>query len=243
MLSADYGYIGDGDIIGILVVHVKPHGAIFACVADGNGPTPYIVRMLSQWIRMCGLVNFLYRSDLESSIVRLIEDAIAESGRQGTPMNDEQLERDREEDRLLDPCDEPEPRATLTALPEHSGVGESQSNGAVEKAVQMVKNQLVTLKLALEDRLSWEIPLDHPIIHWLIHHAAYVLTRVVPGENGLTQYQRMHGRTSMDRIAEFGERVLFFVPAKRRRSLEPKWRNGIFIGRAWGERSELRCSA
>ena len=38
----------------------------------------------------------------------------------------------------------------------------------------------------------------------------------------------------MDRIAEFGERVLFFVPAKTRKSLEPKWRNGIFIGRAWG---------
>ena len=79
-----------------------------------------------------------------------------------------------------------------------------------------------------------EILVQHPLIHWLVHHAAYVLTRFVPGDDGLTPYHKMHGRTSMDRIAEFGERVLWFVPAKRKRSLEPKWRNGIFIGRAWG---------
>ena len=38
----------------------------------------------------------------------------------------------------------------------------------------------------------------------------------------------------MDRLAEFGERVLWFVPAKQRAKLEPRWRNVAFLGRAWG---------
>ena len=43
----------------------------------------------------------------------------------------------------------------------------------------------------------------------------------------------MHGRCSLERIAEFGERVLWYVPKKRRGKLEPRWRNGVFLGRAW----------
>ena len=92
MLSADYAYIGDGDLLTVLVVHVKPYGVVFACVADAKGPTPYMVRMLAEWIKMCGLVSFLYRSDKEASIVRLIEDAVKESGREGNPMDEQQLD-------------------------------------------------------------------------------------------------------------------------------------------------------
>ena len=141
-------------------------------------------------------------------MVRLLEDAIRESGRDGKPVDAEQLQRDVDEYRLLEPCDEPEPKPTVTALPEHSHPGESQSNGAVERAVQKVKGQLATLKLALEDRLGCVIPFEHPILHWLTHHAAYVITRFDPGPDGLTAYQRLHGKSSHDRIAEFGERVL-----------------------------------
>ena len=113
-------------------MHVKPYGVIFACVADGKGPTPNMVRTVADWIKRCGLVKFRYRSDKEKSLVRLLEDAIRESGRDGEPLTDEELERDREQDRLLEPCGEPAPRSAISAIPEHSGVGESQSNGAVE---------------------------------------------------------------------------------------------------------------
>ena len=60
---ADYGYIGDGDRITILVVHIKPYGVIFACVADCKGQTPNMVTIFAELIKLCGRVRFLYRSD------------------------------------------------------------------------------------------------------------------------------------------------------------------------------------
>ena len=52
LLSADYAYFGDGDLVTILVMHVKPYGVMFACVADGKGPTPNMVRMVAEWIKL-----------------------------------------------------------------------------------------------------------------------------------------------------------------------------------------------
>ena len=40
MLPADYAYYGEDDLVTILVMHVKPYGVMFACVADAKGPTP-----------------------------------------------------------------------------------------------------------------------------------------------------------------------------------------------------------
>ena len=141
MLSADYGFFNDpgGKPIPFLVLHVKPFGLVFACVVDANGPTPKMVQLVSNWIKLCGLVDCLYRSDKEFAIVRLLEDAIRESGRTGTPMTNEQAERGREEDRLLEPSPEPIPQETQTAAAEHSHGGESRSNGAVERACNLWK--------------------------------------------------------------------------------------------------------
>ena len=170
MLSADYGFFNDpgGPTTCFLAIHVKPFGAIFACVVDAKGPTPKMVHVVSEFIKMCGLVNFVYRSDKERALIRLLEDAIRESGRHGVPMTDDQLKRDREEDLLLEPFDGPAPRTTETAVPEHSHPGESRSNGAVERAVQMVEDQARTLKCAIEDRVGYVFPADHAILHWLI---------------------------------------------------------------------------
>ena len=43
----------------------------------------------------------------------------------------------------------------------------------------------------------------------------------------------MHGRCSLERICEFGERVSWYVPKKRRTKLEPTWLNGVFLVRDW----------
>ena len=80
MLSANYGYDSDPGCtpITFLVVHVKPYGMVFACLVDAKGPTPEMVRMLSVWNQLCGLVNFRYTSGKEHAIVRLIEHAVRE---------------------------------------------------------------------------------------------------------------------------------------------------------------------
>ena len=99
--------------------------------------------------------------------------------------------------------------------------------------MQLVEDQARTLKVALEDRIAWTIPEDHTIMPWLIYHSAYLLTHHSPGRDGLTGYQRLHGKQSMQRIAEFGERVLWYTPKKARSKLAPRWRNGVFVGRSY----------
>ena len=56
MLSADYGFFNDPGCppICFLVIHVKPFGAIFACVVDSKGPTPKMVHIVAEFINMCG---------------------------------------------------------------------------------------------------------------------------------------------------------------------------------------------
>ena len=36
----------------------------------------------------------------------------------------------------------------------------------------------------------------------------------------------------MERIAKFSERIIWFVPAKRRAKREPRWRNELFLRRS-----------
>ena len=55
-------------------------------------------------------------------------------------------------------------------IPENSPVGDSQSNGAAEKAIQTFGAQLRTMKLALEEKIQVAMPVGHPLMIWLAHH-------------------------------------------------------------------------
>ena len=166
----------------------------------------------------------------------LVEAAIRESGRDGqisTQLSDgEDIDDDVQQLVGDPPVPAPKPAATELAVPEHSHVGESQSNGMTERAVQLVEDQARVLKAALEDRLGCAVPLTHAVMHWLIRHAAYLLTKFHVGGDHLVGYQRLHGKMSQERIAEFGEHVLYYIPKKRRGKFDPKWRHGVFLGRS-----------
>ena len=63
-----------------------------------------------------------------------------------------------------------------TAL-ENSAVGNPDSNGTIERAIQDVEAQIRVLRAALEDRISAKIKLASSIVPWLIRHAACLITR------------------------------------------------------------------
>ena len=54
---------------------------------------------------------------------------------------------------------------------EESPVGESQSNGIIERAIQEVEAQVRTIRLNVEERLNIKIPRDHDSIGWLVKFA------------------------------------------------------------------------
>ena len=101
------------------------------------------------------------------------------------------------------------------AVPENSAVGESQSNGRAESAVKEIEGHLRTLKGALESRIQRRIPTSHPIIRWMIEHSATTLNNYALHDDGssvTTAYEQLHGKKASEKLAEFGERVLFWIP-------------------------------
>ena len=87
---------------------------------------------------------------------------------------------------------------------EESPVGESASNGAVERAIQTVEGQVRTMKAALEFRLKKKVEPDHPLIPWLIRHAASTHSRYHKGMDGKTAYERLKGKSFTRQVMEFG---------------------------------------
>ena len=49
-----------------------------------------------------------------------------------------------------------------------------QTSGAAEKAVRLLKGSIKTILLGLERQIHAKVPIDHPIMGWLVSHAAHV---------------------------------------------------------------------
>ena len=76
------------------------------------------------------------------------------------------------------------------------------------------------------------IPNVNPLLAWAIEHAAFVLNKYMLGRDGRTAVGRLHGKETRDHICEFGEKIMWFVPARLRGKLGKKWRYGVFLGRS-----------
>eukprot|EP00969_Alexandrium_andersonii_P291868 12899498-Alexandrium_andersonii.AAC.1 len=64
-------------------------------------------------------------------------------------------------------------QTVLESPPAH----EPQANSAIENAVRQLKGLIRTLMLALQERIQGEIPVDHPVMRWLVEHAEELLTK------------------------------------------------------------------
>ena len=77
---------------------------------------------------------------------------------------------------------------------ENSAIGDSNSNGTVERAIQDMEGQARTLRSALEERVATPVRLASPVVPWLVRHAACLITRCRVRPNGRNSFQLMKGR-------------------------------------------------
>ena len=248
LLHSDYGFLRDNladDLSPFLGVYVKPWKLYWAIPVDIKGPEPKLVSKLAQVIRFIGLTHFVHRNDKEPALRALIWDATKLAGMRmnfidndGNELTEEQSKKLMDETRAIVKKNgthlPPLPSHPIVAVPEESHPGESKSNGAIEMAIQRIEDQARTLKLALESRLGMRIPMHHPLMAWLLQHAATLLTHYDEDNNCTTAYDRLHGATMRDKICEFGETVMYYIPKRNRKQMDPRWQFGAFIGRAWG---------
>ena len=95
---------------------------------------------------------------------------------------------------------------------ENSRVGDSSSNGRVERCIQEIGGLTRTLKIAPEVRLGVPMPLDHPLVHWLTKHAADFLNKCQVRDAGNTHFEMVKGRACIEPICS-GVRRARLLPA------------------------------
>ena len=125
-----------------------------------------------------------------------------------------------------------EARAKSGTAIEQSRVGDSNSNGRVERAIQDFKGLTRTMRSALEAKTGTKIRLEDPIVPWMVRHAAQIINVCRVREDGQTAWQKMTGRRFHSKMVPFAEMVMFKIPKTKHRvgSFEDKWEVGCWVG-------------
>ena len=123
---------------------------------------------------------------------------------------------------------------------EHSPVGDSRANGVAERTVQTIEKLLRVHKLALEDRLGEPVPVQHPLVKWLVEHVADMYNRAAIGTDGKTAIQRLKGKACRGYMVPFGASIMFRVCGKvDGGNLTERWHAGKWIGKRMGTEEHL----
>ena len=125
-------------------------------------------------------------------------------------------------------------RRNYQTIMENSPVGDSRANGAAERAVQAVEEQVRVVRHGLETRLGMKISGKHPFVCRLIEHAGDLLSKYQVGEDGKTGYQRLKGKKYRGDEVEFGEKVHYSLKrGARQEKLESRLAEGFYLGKVW----------
>lgn len=177
-----------------------------------------VARRVAQWVNGFGYGRCVIKSDQEPAIADMQYSEMQERPRsleevwihvRSTMGNDDE-------------------DGNIVAL-EHSFVGGSKSNGAVENAIKRTQGQVRTLILFLEESTGKSIDIDLNIWQWLVECAADIFYRYEIGHDGLAAYKRAKGRESTVPIAAFGERAFYHMTKRissTRPKSEPAWLEG-----------------
>ena len=123
-------------------------------------------------------------------------------------------------------------RKEVETVIEHSKAKDSQTNGVAERAVQSVEGLVRTMKFALEKRLGVQICSSHPLMAWIVEHAAETLNRFHVGQDGRTPFERVKGKAYKGEVVEFGRVIYHRHPGKvEGGSMEPRWSEGVWLGK------------
>ena len=141
-----------------------------------KGPDDYAIDTVGQEIERSGLNKISIESDKDPALVDLIRAVKRERG--------ENIEMIK---------------------PEHPPVGESQSNGKVERTIRTVQAQVRTLKLMVESKFGTSIKQDSVLLPWLVKYAGTLINLASVGKDGKNAYERRIGRKWKKALPVFGE--------------------------------------
>lgn len=115
-------------------------------------------------------------------------------------------------------------------LTEEAPVGESQSNGYIERMIKTVQGMIRTMRGALEARIGMIRDSTSDITPWLVKHAAHSLGRYSKGTDGRTPHARLRGRNYNKTVCELGERVRYLIPQTLHQQLHGQGKHEDQVG-------------
>ena len=135
-------------------------------------------------------------------------------------------------------------RSGSRMIVKNSLVGNSKSNGIVERTVQSVQGIIRTMRSAIEE--TWEVKIDvtHSVWPWIAEQAGFLLTRFEVGRNGKTAYERLKGKSAPVQGLSLAEGIF----RKRRRAGRACGKDGMYLehqsshGRSHGGEPEWRVA-
>ena len=88
------------------------------------------------------------------------------------------------------------------------------------------------MHLTLDRFMEKHVPVTHPLIAWLVEHAAFVRLTGVIGQDGKTAYQRIRGTEHKLRLPFFGENIRYKCRSQGSgvAGEGTRWSEGIFVG-------------
>ena len=108
----------------------------------------------------------------------------------------------------------------------------SQAQGSVERFHRTLMGQVRAIKLQLENNYGIKLNSNHPIMPWLVKHAAYLLNRYSIHLDGNTSYYRRWGKERKTPTCEFGDTILYMLPtAKHMPKMEARFYPAIWLGK------------
>ena len=214
IIGIDYAYLhAKGEIdtevaegsFPMVVMKDKVTGLLFGEVVPSKGLAhPWSELVVAEILAIVGWNKFVFRSDGEASIVALKGKALA-------------VLRNR---------------TGADCIMEETAADDHQANGLAENAVRDLKGQIRTLVFALAETYKAEIGNTHPIMPWLVRHAALSLNRGQVGRDGKTPHERHRGVKYRRQLPPFGEVCMRKLGDVGPARAEAKWERGIFLGTA-----------
>ena len=224
VISFDYTFYSNKS--AVIVMKDTNFGGVWALVVvrKGNGGEYAAIR-IADIISKLGYPRVVLKCDQEPAIVDVSKEVRKELWAEMKEIANKVKERHDGDVIVL--SDE----TPVEVIQEHSPVGESSSNGAVERAIQEVSGQVRALKLNIETKANTEIGTSHPIWPWLVEYAAMCIYMYQVGPDGQTARQRTRGRAAMANTVGLGEQVLY-KPSKtvKLEKDEARWRKGTWLG-------------
>ena len=117
------------------------------------------------------------------------------------------------------------------AIPCATPKGSKGFLGRAERLHGTVEGLMRTFRVAIGDHYKVQIPITHPIVSWMVRHAAWIHDRYQTGMDGRTAYFRHMLRDYKSGLVPFGESVVWRMLGPIKHKLQENWGFGIWLGR------------